>query len=259
MRPVSLQLLILCLLISPVPTVHAQQRGNAAAKPPELLRNVPSALQAHSTALGDRVLVEGKEKTVLDGKFSDENGKESAVRLTLQFPDLVRLEGPTKDGPPPLTFDGKTRLPRATHIEEALLETLTSDTAEGMMASIQEGAAVELVARRVMPEASRHRNEMLPVCDIFEVSGPVRSSATTVERLKRYFFDSETGLLVSTQYFDEAFSPPMGVETRFSDWRRFDGSAYPGRIERLENGRTVFSFDVKAITASPKQDPASFR
>jgi hypothetical protein len=252
-----MRILILFLLFAVLPSAFAQQRRAVVAASPDLLRNLPSALHSHTAALGDRVLVVGKERTVLNGQITDEKGKSSSVQLTLQIPGLVRLEGLTPDGPP-LVFDGETRAHRNTRTEETLLETLTSDTAEGMLASIREGAAVQLIARRVsgpfrrQPEASR-------LYDIFEVSGPVRSSATAVERLKRYLFDSETGLLASTQYLDETFSPPMAVETRFSDWRRVEDSAYPGHVERLENGHTVFSLTVTTITASPRQNPASFR
>jgi len=250
--------LVLVLLVVVLPSSHARQRTNVEAASPHLLRNLPTALNPHTAALGDRVLVPGKEKTVLTGQFVDETGKSSAVRLTLQLPGLVRLEGLTPDGPP-LTFDGETRSLRNSHREEAILETFTSDTAEGMLSAIKEGAAVQLIARRVGPGTSKRQDNASPPYDIYEVSAPIRSSATGLERLKRYFFDSETGLLASTQYLDETFSPPMGVETRFSNWRSGDGSAYPERIERLENGHQVFSLIVTTIAASPRQDPASFR
>jgi len=223
---------------------------------PDLLRDLPSRLDLHTAALGERILAAGKEKTVLTGQFVDENGKSTTVRLTLQLPGLLRLEGLTPNGPP-LTFDGETRSYRNSRREEALLETFTADTAEGMLASIKDGAAVQLIGRRVGPD--RSKRQAAPPYDIYEVAGPVRSSATGLERLKRYLFDSETGLLASTQYVDETFSPPMSVETRFSDWRRVDGSVYAGRIERFENGHQVFSLSVTTIAASPRQDPASFR
>jgi hypothetical protein len=257
MRPVSVQVLVLFLLFVVLPSAFARQRGAVVAASSDLLRSLPSALHSHTSALGDRVLVAGKERTVFDGRIIDEKGKSSSVQLTLQLPGLVRLEGLTPNGPP-LVFDGETRSHRNTRSEEALLETFTSDTAEAMLASIKEGAAVQLVARRVSGLSGR-QPEAMRLYDIFEVSGPVRSSATAIERLKRYFFDSETGLLASTRYLDETFSPPMAVETQFSDWRRVGGSAYPGHVERLENGHTIFSLSVTTIAASPRQNPASFR
>jgi hypothetical protein len=257
MHPVLARILILFVLFGVLPSGFAQQRSPVVAASSDLFRNLPSALHSHTAALGDRVLVSGKERTVLNGRIIDEKGKSSSVQLTLQLPGLMRLEGLTPDGQP-LVFDGETRSHRNTRTEEALLETFTADTAEGMLASIKEGAAVQLIARRVSGP-SRRQSEASRTHDIFEVSGQVRSSATAIERLKRYFFDSETGLLASTQYLDETFSPPIVVETRFSEWRRVDDSAYPGHVERLENGHTIFSLTVNAIAASPRQNPASFR
>jgi hypothetical protein len=210
------------LLLTLASSVDAQQRRAPSA---DLLRNLPGPLDSHAAALGDRVRVPGKEKTIVNGQFVDRNGKTTPVRVTLQLPGLLRVEG--------LKTDART--------EEALQEALTSDTAEGMLASIKDGAAVHLIGRRVKPD----------VRDIYEVARQ--------DRLKRYLFDSDTGLLASTQYMDESFSPPMNVETRFSEWRVQDGSQYPGRIERFENGHPAFLLDVNTITASPRQDPASFR
>lgn len=239
MRAIALLLLIVAL------PLLGQQKKNAKPSPSQdLLTRLPSALNKHALALGDRVLAPGKEKTLLSGHFVDDKGKSSAVKLTLQLPGLVLLEGLTPNGPP-LKFDGDTRTPRNSRLEEALLETFTSDTPEGMLTSIKDGAAVHLLGRHILPEGR----------DVFEVTGPVRSSATDLIRLKRYSFDSDTGLLASTEYVDETFSPPMKIETRFSNWRRVEGSMYPGRVERFENGFTNFSLTVNTISASQKQTP----
>jgi hypothetical protein len=233
MRAFALFLLIVTLSALPVLAQEKKQ---------DLLTRLPSALNQHAQALGDRVLAPGKERTVFTGQFVDEKGKTSTVRLTLQLPGLVLLEGHNPGGPP-LKFDGQTRAFRSSRLEEELLETFTSDTPEGMLTSIKEGAAVHLLGRHVLPLEQ----------DVFEVTGPVRSSATGLIRLKRYSFDSDTGLLASTAYADETYSPPMKIETRFSNWRQLEGSAYPGRIERLENGHTAFTLTINTITASPKQ------
>lgn len=235
MRAISLRMLTPLLFVLVLP-VHAQKRKGDEPVPAELLRHVPGPVDHHATALGDRVRVAGKEKTVFTGTFVDENGKSSAVRLTLQLPGLMHLEGLTPAG-------------HNTRFEETLIETFTADTAEGMLVAIKDGAAVQVLGRRVKPGAR----------DVYEVSGRVPFNTKGLERLKHYFFDSETGLLASTHYVDETISPPMNVETRFSDWRRIDGSAYPGRIERFENGHSAFSLTVTTIAASPRQDPESFR
>lgn len=231
--------------------VHAQQKPYA---PPELFDVLPSALEMHAIAIGDRIRVAGKERTMFTGVVQNDRGERTSAQITVQLPRLVRLEG-LRPNAPPLIFDGKSPAHPATRLEEQLLEILSSDTTEGMLAAIKDGAAAELVGRRVL--ASKDDTTELRY-DIFEVSGPLRSIAPVRDRLKRYFFDSETGLLAKTQYLDEGFSPPLDVDISFSDWKRQNGSAYPQKIDRRENGHLVFSLILTSIVALPRQDLTSF-
>jgi len=80
-----------------------------------------------------------------------------------------------------------------------------------------------------------------------------------VTRSRLYYFDSLTGLLQSTRYYDRSRPTPVKLETRFSDWRSIDGSAYPGRLDRYERGQRVFSFIVNTISAAPRLEPERFR
>ena len=197
MCPISRRTLTLILLVLALAPAHARQRKGATPSTADLLRNLPGPLDHHAAVLGDRVRVAGKEKTVMNGQFTDENGKVTAVRLTLQLPGVLRLEGLTSAG-------------QNTRLEEVLQETFTADTAEGMLTSVKDDAAVHLIGRRV-------RTEHEGLLDIFEVAGRVRSNG--LDRLKRYHFDSETGLLAATKYIDETRSPPSNIEIRFSDWQ----------------------------------------
>jgi hypothetical protein len=234
-----------------LPMLSAQQKSR------DLLDVLPSVLGVHAAALGNRIRVPGKERTVLTGSLLTVSGASASIRVVAQLPNMVRLDGLRADGAP-VVFDGNNSVFTNSRIEEQLLEIFSSDTAEGMLVSVKAGSAATLVGRRVLevidgaPPGSFHRY------DIFEVAGLVRSSATTPDRLKRYYFDSETGLLAKTRYFDETFSPPIDVEVLFSDWRREGDSVYAGRIERKENGHPIFSLTQSSIVASPRQDPTSF-
>jgi hypothetical protein len=209
-------------------------------------------LRPHAAALGDRVLQPGKERTTIAGDLVTDVGERHKVRVILQLPSKVRIEGLRRNGGS--VFDGTSSRGTPSRIEEQLLEIFSSDTAEAMMASSRDGAAVQLLGRRVRstPDGSG------PLYDIYEWAGPVGSSPSAVERLKRYAFDSETGLLAYTQYLDESFSPPLSVQIRFSDWRKIEASAYPGRIDRIENGHLTFSWTAAEIVASAVQDPGTF-
>ena len=231
--------------------LYAQQKPYV---PPELFDVLPSALEVHASAVGDRLRVPGKEQTVYTGFLESNPGSRIPVRIALQIPGLIRLEG-LRPNAGSIIFDGKTPVYTASRIEEWLLEIFSADTTEGMLTGINKGAAVDLVGRRVLAA----RDGPIEVrYDIFEVSGPLRFRESGRERLKRYFFDSITGLLVKTQYVDDGFSPPVVVEVLFSDWRQQHGSAYPQRIDRRENGHLVFSLTLNSIVALPRQDLTSF-
>ena len=237
-----------------LPILAAQQRPPYSHR--DLLAVLPSALDVHATAIGNRIRVPGKERTVFSGSLLTERGEHTPLRIVVQLPNMVRLEGLRPNTP--VIFDGTNPVPANSRIEEQLLEIFSSDTAEGMLVSIRDGAAATLVGRRVLEALENPPRETVQRHDVFEVVVPVRSSPTTTERLKRYFFDSETGLLAKTQYLDETFSPPVNIETLFSDWRSEAGSAYPGRIERRENGYPAFSLTLSSIVALPRLDPTSF-
>jgi hypothetical protein len=176
------------------------------------------------------------------------------VRVVVQLPALVRLEGFHPNGRPAV-FDGKNRAVADSRIAEQVFEIFSSDTAEGMLAAIKDGAAVELLGRRVAVRSGGTEQDRVLRFDIFEVSGEVPSVGR--QRVKRYSFDSQTGLLAATEYSDDGFSPPVNVEIVFSNWMMEDGSSYPRRIERRENGRPAFSLTITSIVALPRQDPAS--
>ena len=248
----------LMILACIIPSSIAQQRSRPAdIDESDVFRDPPSGLLPHVAALGDRGRLPGKERSVFVGQLLDDRGKSNAVKLTLQLPRLLRLEGVSPGGPP-LKFDG-THSSNRTRSDESLIESLTSDSVDGMMAAIREGAAVRLVGRRVAPERNRRASATTTICDIFEVTALEPSRPANTIRTKNYCFDSATGLLAATHYVDDSVSPPADVETRFADWAPVDGSAYPGRMERFENGALVFSLNATTVSASPRQDKSNFR
>jgi len=256
MRVVLLHLIriLLCIAVSLV-VVRAQEAKRSA--PEEMLNLSPGGLDRHAISLGSRMLDTGKERSVLTGYLTAGTGERVGLQVILQLPSMVRIENLRSDRSA-VIFDGKTGVYPNSPMEEELLEIFSSDTAEGLLASVKLGAAVHLLGRRVRSTPDGKGTEDSKSFDVYEVSGPIGSSARSVERLKRYSFDSETGLLSQTQYLDDTFAPPLEVVTEFSDWRTQDGSAYPTQIRRLENGRTAFSFAVGSIAALPRLDPMNF-
>jgi hypothetical protein len=226
----------------------AQRSKPASERNP--FERMPQPVKRLTAALGDRARAPGKERIVLAGQLSDDRGAPIKARVILQLPDLVRLEG-FRAGNLAISFDGEARARGATQADESLLETFAMDTAEGMLRSIQAGAYAEIAGLSVAD------SETGRPYDIYEVISPVRTTADQRLRSKHYFFDSQTGYLAFTRYSDGPLH--ANVEVRFSEWRVVEGSAYPGRIDRLDNGRPTFSFIVSQVSAGPRSEPAEFR
>jgi hypothetical protein len=245
----------LCLICGLCLIAHGQNRNEAPGK---AFGRIPSLFQAHAAALGKRVEVKGRERTVLVGEYLDAQGSAAQVRVVLQLPRMVRLEG-FKGRGSVLAFDGDRAKNAATRADKALLETFVSDTAEGMLASIQELAAARLLGNGFGPDPRTNPNYSGPRYDIVDVFMPDVIRKGPVWQSKQYYFDSKTGLLHSTHYYDRTVSPPVKVETRFSMWGTMDGSAYPASIERYEGGKRVFSFISSDIASGPAVDDSDYR
>ena len=218
-----------------------------------LLRDIPGFALSQVHALGDRVSRSGKEVTVLDGRFLDQSGNTTAVRVVLELPQSVEISG-LKPGSSVLRFDSALPAIPTDPDDAVLLETFSTDTAEGFLASIKDGALAEIVGYGIVPSGVLPANSA-SAYDVFQVRSPVKSRSDRLTRTKLYYFDSEKGYLMRTLYDDGRNE----VEVRFSGWRQMDGSAYPGRIERYVNNQLLFSFEIVNVTARPLSDGIAHR
>jgi hypothetical protein len=221
-----------------------------------IFTRISSIFQIEVEALGKRVKEKGRERIVYNGEFANTDGKSVPTRLIVQLPRMARLQG-FKDQD--VAFDGESTKNATTRSDTALLESFLMDTHEGMLASIQGVGSTRLLGRDFGPDPSVKSRDSQPHYDIYDVAMPdlFRKGAPWISRL--YYFDSKTHLLQFTQYYDRTVSPPVRIETRFSEWGTIDGSAYPACIERYEDGKLVFSFIATSIEVGPAQDLATYR
>jgi hypothetical protein len=250
-NPMRLTILVLLLAVPFTSSLLAQEsrpprRGGVAARVTD--SKPPEAVQRQARMLGDKLDKPAKEKTTLTGTVVDGQGRPVKAKAILQR-GFARLEGFTARGT--LSFDRERPSRSNTREDDSLLETFTMDTTEGMLESLQHGAAASIQGLNVLEKETGRRY------DVFEVVAPVRSSWDSPIRYKLYFFDSQTGFLARTQYSNGPKN--SNVEVRFSDWRVVDGSAYPGRIERLEDGVSSFAFSVDEVAAAARGEAAEFR
>lgn len=224
----------------------SRKRDELASVP----KAIPSDLVQQVQVLGSRMHTAGKEESVFEGQFVDVTGQQKPLRVIHQISGAVRIESP-KDKTT-LSFDGEESQGIRDHDGETLLDTFVSDSPEGMIYAVRNGGSMQLLGRGFVSDAKRS-DPQAPRYDIYEVTTPDRTNKTFGLRARRYYFDSQTGLLASTRYTDRN---GVAVETRFSGWGQVDGSAYPSRIERYENGRLSFAFVAGTVVARSKQDSA---
>jgi hypothetical protein len=217
---------------------------------------LPGDLLVQVRAVGDRMARPGKEATLLEGQLLG-LGTPMKVQVLHQLSGMVRIDGLSKGGP--LTFDGNTPRGLSGPVDQSLLEAFVMDSVEGMIHAARTGAHVRLIGRGFGPDPRINREYEGVRYDIYEVIAPDRSRQDRKLTMKRYYFDSSTGLLLSTRYSDQSYSPPLKVETRFSNWDQGNGSAYPKRIEHFENGNLIFSFVVSTASSQSRQNITKFR
>jgi hypothetical protein len=255
-RPVLSAAILLCLIPSSV--VVGQDRSSLAqtARPRAVPLGLPDELLRHVDAVGERLRRPDKDETVLHARLVG-LGDTRPVQVVYQLSGVVAITGVNRGLP--LTFDGQLSRGLSNSMDQALLDTFVVDTVEGLMYAARHGAAVRLVGRNFRPDPRVEPHYSGPHYDIYEVLAAVRSHQGRPLQLKRYYFDSNTGLLSSTRYSDASRSPALEVETRFSDWQKLEGSAFPGKIERYENDTPVFSLIVTAASARAGHKDASVR
>jgi hypothetical protein len=224
-----------------------RQRDVLASVP----KAMPSDLMGPVAALGARMRIAGKEESVFEGQFVDATGRKKALRVVHQISGVVRIESPVDKTS--LSFDGDVTQGIRDRDGESLVDTFVLDSPEGMIYAIRNGASMQLLGRGFVSDSKRS-DPQVPRYDIYEVTSPDRTNKTSGFRRRLYYFDSQTGLLASTRYTDR---DGAAVETRFSGWGQVDGSMYPSRIERYENGHLSFSFVAGTVTARSRQDSAN--
>jgi hypothetical protein len=230
--------------------VHGQATGNEESN---LSGRLPSMVSMQVTALGDRIKSDRKAITVYSGQYIDDVGNGASVRMMHQLPDTISIEKQNTV----FSFDGNnTRGVVSRKKDEALLEVFVMDSVEGMFASMLQGAAVRYLGGGFRPDPRLPPDYDGPRYDIYEVTDTVRLRSDRITRTKLYYFDSTTGLLHSTRYYDHTVRPALWVETHYSLWGNLDGAVYPIRVDHFVNGKRQFTFIAETIESALSMDTA---
>jgi len=216
-------------------------------------------LAMNLNALGNRLEKPGQERLALAGTWRVAGtAQPREFAATLEFPDKLRLSvgGPQNRV---ITFDGQqtnaAQIPAADELD--LIETLACDSAEHFFAAQMQGNAMRFVGARFRTDDGSTPDYNGPYFDIYKIADQVKASGEE-RSAKLYYFNSDTLLLERVTYVINRGGTEINVETKLSDWRVVDGQQVARRIERFENGKSVFALTISSAELDRRADDGVF-
>jgi len=216
----------------------------------------------HLNALGDRLEKPGKERLIITVELrSSADPHPREIAATLEFPDKLRLGIQNGHQNRLITFaDRGTKATQSpvTDDELDLIESLSYDSAEHFFTAQMKGNAMRFLGARFRLDDGSSPDYTGPYYDLYKIADQIDSSHQ--ERpAKLYYFNSETLLLERVTYVINRNGSEISVETKLSDWRDEDGQKLARRIERLEDGKTVFVLNVRSAQFGRRADDGTFQ
>jgi hypothetical protein len=210
-------------------------------------------------ALGNRLEQPGQEQLALAGMWRVAGVTQPReFAATLEFPDRLRM---TVNGPQSriITFDGQQT--KATSISAAneldLIETVVYDSAEHFFATQMQGKATHFLGARFRTDDGSTSDYDGPYFDIYKIADQIKASGEE-RAAKLYYFNSDTLLLERVTYVINRGGSEINVETKLSDWRTVDSQQVARRIERFENGKSVFVLMIRSAGLGGRADDGLF-
>lgn len=239
------------------PTLEKRQRS----KDRDYVRRsrLSPKLAMHLNALGNRLETPGKERLTITGELrSSAMSQAREIAATLEFPDKLRLDIQNGHQNRLITFDKQEIKGQPAPDELDLVESLNYDSAEHFFNTQIQGNAMRFLGSRFRTDDGSNPDYSGPYFDIYKIAD--RIDASGEERAaKLYYFNSETLLLERVTYVINRNGSEINVETRLSDWRDEDGQKMARRIERLENGKSVFVLNVRSAQFGRRADDGVFQ
>jgi hypothetical protein len=216
----------------------------------------------HLKAVGDRLEKPGNERLTLTGTLTRTNDPQTQkVVAVLEFPDRLRLTIQKGAQTRVILFDGEPARSAANSLDTAeqdLIETLVYGTAEHFFATQMQGMATRFLGSRFRMGDGSSADDSGPYYDVYKVADRVKTSTEQREQLKLYYFNSETLLLERVSYEINRNGSIVNVEEHIGGWTKEQDQQVARRIERYENGESVFVLTVHTSGLSARADDGIF-
>jgi hypothetical protein len=216
----------------------------------------------HLKALGDRLEKPGLERVSITGTLSrSEDTQAEEVVAVLEFPERLRLTTQKGIQTRIITFNGEQAKSGGNPLnsgEQDLIETLVYGTAEHFFMTQMQRQATRFLGARFRMDDGSAANYSGPYYDIYQVADQVKTSIRRKEEEKLYYFNSDTLLLERVSYRINRDGAEVKVEEIIRDWQKEQGQQVARRIERFENGKSVFVLTVRLAGLGPHVDDGIF-
>lgn len=216
----------------------------------------------HLNALGDRLEKPGRERLRVTGTLTRANDQQTAEVVALwEFPDQLSLTMRKGNETRVFTFDGYEAKAGGNPLDAAerdLIETLVYGSAEHFFTTQMQGNATRFLGSRFRLDDGSSADYNGPFYDVYKVAERTNSSDDQSEQSKLYYFNSETLLLERVSYEINRNGSTVKVEERLSGWTKEQGQQAARRIERFENGESVFVLTVRTVGLSARANDGAF-
>ena len=216
-------------------------------------------LEWNLNAMGDRLEKPGRERLRVTGTLARANDSEAeAVDALLEFPDRLRLSIQKGAQNRVITFDGSQEAAENALDEQDVVEMLVYDTPEHFFSTQMLGHGTRLLGSRFRLDDGFSAHYGGPYYDVYQVADRVKTSTEQPERLKLYYFNSDTLLMERVTYDLMLNGSVVKVEERIGDWTREQGQQVPRRFERFEDGKSVFVLTIDMLGLGPRVNDRAF-
>lgn len=219
-------------------------------------------LVRHLDALGDRLERPGRERLNLKGTLSWTNDSQpEEISAVLEFSERLRLTIQKGNQTRTLTFNGERPKSGVNSLEARqrdLLETLAYGSAEHFFATQMQSRATRFLGSRFRLDDGSTANYAGPYYEVYKVAEQVTTSATPEGQVRLYYFNSDTLLLERVTYEITRDGSTVKVEERLGEWTKEQGQQVARRIERVENGKSMFVLTIQSVGLSQQTEDGIF-
>ncbi len=219
-------------------------------------------LRWHLKVLGDRLEKPGKERLTLTGTFSRSGDAQPGTFVMIaEFPDRLRFTLQQGVQTRVITFNGQQAKALGRSLEAAerdLIETLAYDTAEHFFSMRVLGQPMQFLGSRFSINERLSANNTGPYYDLYQIGDLIKPSPDLRQQAKIYYFNSDTLLLERVRYKINSGGSEVLVEVLIGDWRNEHTNQIARRIERIENGKSVFVLTIGSVGLSTRVDDGIF-